>query len=99
MTPAELTCAPPNAALASVLEKFPEAPVRIRKLFYRNPSFQSLCEDYRDCLTAWHYWQGGTAPQAPALCRSYADLLKELEHEVRQYLELENSAGLRPGKG
>jgi hypothetical protein len=99
MTRADTTDTPRNAALASVLEKFPESPARIRELFYRNPSFQSLCEDYRDCLTAWNYWARGTAPEAPAVCQSYANLLQELGYEVRQYLALEQAPGLMPGKG
>ena len=87
MTPADHENTPPKAALVSVLEKFPEAALRIRELFLQSPSFQSLCEDYRDCLAAWQYWQQAASEEAPALCQSYAELLQELEQEVRQYLE------------
>jgi hypothetical protein len=91
MTPADRQDTPPKAALASLLEKFPEAAVRIRGLFQQSPSFQSLCEDYRDCLAAWHYWRQAASGEAPALGQSYAELLQELEQEVRQYLEQETS--------
>jgi hypothetical protein len=50
MTTAGHQDAPQNAALASVLENFPEAAARIRELFLQNPYFRSLCEDYR---SAW----------------------------------------------
>ena len=99
MTPADRKYSPPKAALASVLEKFPEGTVRIRELFQQSPSFQSLCEDYRDCLAAWQYWRQATSEEAPVLCQSYTELLQELEQEVRQYLEQEHAPGSRSGKG
>ena len=77
-----------EAALAPLLEKFPEAAAMIRQLFQRSPSFRSLCEDYRDCLVAWRHWRRAASEDAPALCLSYAELLGELEEEVRQYLEM-----------
>jgi hypothetical protein len=86
MTPTDRKYAPRQAAMASVLKKFPEAAARIRELFLKSPSFQSLCEDYRDCLAAWHYWRQAASGEAPALCQSYAELLQELEQEVREYL-------------
>ena len=87
MTPTGWQDTPPIAALASVLEKFPGAAIRIRELFHQSPSFQTLCEDYRDCLAAWWYWRQATSEDAPALCQSYTELLQELEQEVRQSLE------------
>jgi hypothetical protein len=98
MTPADREDAPPEAALASVLEKFPEAAARIRELFLRSPSFQSLCEDYRDCLTAWQYWRQAASGEAPALYQSYAELLQELEQEVCHYLKQEQAPGSISGK-
>ncbi len=77
----------PKTGLALVLERFPEDAARIRESFLRSSAFQSLCEDYRDCLAAWQYWRRAASEEAPALCQSYAELLRELEEEVRQYLE------------
>jgi hypothetical protein len=91
MTPADRKNAPPKTALSSVLEKFPEAAARIRELFLQSPSFQSLCEDYRDCLAAWRYWRQAASGEAPALSQSYAELTQALEQEVRQYLGLEQT--------
>ena len=79
--------APQNAALASVLENFPEAVARIRELFLQSPDFQSLCEDYRECLTNWRHWRQATSEQAPAYDKIYTELLQELEQEIRQSLE------------
>ena len=96
MTSPDRKDAPQKAALVSVLEKFPEAAIRIRELFHQSPSFQYLCEDYRDCLAAWWYWRQATSEEAPALCQSYTELLQELEQEVRQYLEQEQAPGSKP---
>lgn len=75
--------------LAPVLEKFPEARAKIQQLFQQSPSFQSLCQDYRDCLAAWQHWRQAPSEDAPALCQSYAELLQELDQEVQDYLEHE----------
>jgi hypothetical protein len=93
MTVADRENTPPKAALTSVLERFPEAALRIQELFLQSPSFKSLCEDYRDSLAAWQYWRQAASEEAPALCQSYAELLQELDQEVRQYLEQEQASG------
>ena len=96
ITPADRKDTPPNVALVSVMVKFPEAVAKIWDLFQRSYSFQSLCEDYRDCLAAWHYWRQAASEDAPALFQSYAELLQELEQEVRQYMEQEKAPGGKP---
>lgn len=79
--------APQNAALASVLENFPEAVAKIRELFLQSPDFQSLCEDYRECLANLRHWQQAASEQASGYGKIYTELLQELELEVQQYLE------------
>ncbi len=87
MTPAGKKIVATEATLAPVLDKFPEAGTKIRQLFQQSPSFQSLCEDYRDCLAAWQYWRQAASKEAPSLSQSYTELLLELEQEVREYLK------------
>jgi hypothetical protein len=96
MVPADRKDNPPKAAVVLIMEKFPEAATRIWELFQQSYSFQSLCEDYRDCLTAWQYWGQAATAGAPALFQSYADLLQELEEEVRQYLGQEQAQASKP---
>ena len=91
MTPAGHKDPPQNAALASVLENFPGAVARIRELFQQSPDFQLLCEDYRECLANWRHWRQADSEQGIDYCRIYAELLQELEQEVRQYLEPEGA--------
>jgi hypothetical protein len=99
MPPAYKNNAVKKTALAPVLEKFPEAMAKIQQLFQQSPSFQSLCEDYRDCLAAWQHWRQAASEEAPALCQSYTELLQELEQEVREYLEHEAAPGSIHGEG
>ena len=99
MTPAGRKNTPPKAAMVAVMEKFPEAVARICELFQKSASFKSLCEDYRDCLAAWQYWQQAASEDAPALYQSYAELLEELEQEVREYLGRNNLPLKRREKG
>ena len=76
-----------RARLLPILKRFPEARAALQRLFRYNPSFQSLCEDYRDCLAALQHWGQSTSEEAPAMATTYAELLGELEQEVRQFLE------------
>jgi hypothetical protein len=76
-----------RARLLPLLRRFPKARAALQSLFRDNPSFQSLCEDYRDCLAALQYWEQSTSGDAPALAGAYAELLGELEQEVRQFLK------------
>ena len=82
-----------RARLIAVLKRFPEERAALQRLFRGNPSFQSLCEDYRDCLAALQQWEQSTSEEAPALAGAYAELLGELEQEVRQFLEAEMTSG------
>jgi len=82
-----------RARLLSVMKRFPEARAALQRLFRGNPSFQSLCDDYRDCLAALQHWLQSSSVEAPDLARAYAELLGELEQEVRQFLEDELTSG------
>jgi hypothetical protein len=92
MTPGEPKNFAPEGHLALLLKKSPEAAAKFQVLIQENPSFQSLCEDYRDCLAALEHWQAATSEEAPEVVQSYVELLQELEQEVRQYLEDETAS-------
>lgn len=87
-----------KSGLALLLERFPEETEDLNRIFWKNSSFRFLCEDYRDCLAAWEYWRQATSEDAPALCQSYAELLQELEQEVRHYLKQEKSSPISFGE-
>ncbi len=73
--------------LQPILNRFPEERATLLRLFLENSSFQSLCDDYEDCLAALQYWEQETSGEAPVFAKTYAELLGELEQEVRQFLE------------
>ncbi len=77
-----------RAGFAAILERFPGHSVILHQFFQESSSFQSLCADYWDCLVAWQNWRQDSSKEAPAVSQSYAELLQELEEDVRQYLEL-----------
>jgi hypothetical protein len=81
------------ASLSLVSELFPGEREALQRLLQKSPSFQSLCADYRDCLTALKRWQELTSREAPAMAGTYAELLQELEQEARQYLDDEIALG------
>ena len=56
-------------------------------LFQESLSFQSLCDDYQECLAELQKWHQSTSEEAPAWRDEYAQLLRALEQEVRHYLE------------
>jgi hypothetical protein len=73
--------------LSLIMDRFPEERQALHRLFQESLSFQSLCNDYWECLAALQNWQQSTSEEALAWRDEYANLLLELEQEVRQYLE------------
>lgn len=73
-----------GTGLSSLMERFPGEGPALRCLFQESLSFQSLCDDYQDCLAELQNWQQSTSEEAPAWRDEYAHLLLELEQEVRQ---------------
>ena len=72
--------------LPLVLSKFPDHKDKIKRLFRENESFQSLCEDYRQCSEALKYWNQSAAEEAPARGEEYGTLLRDLAEEILQFV-------------
>lgn len=85
-----------GAGFSLIMERFPEEGQVLRRLFQESLSFQSLCNDYRECFAALQDWQQSSSEEAPAWRDEYANLLLELEQEVRQYLK--NPAAFSTGQ-
>lgn len=58
--------------------------------FQRDENFQSLCRDYYACARALEAWKASDSENAPKRRQEYAELLAELEQEVRDWLENSN---------
>lgn len=95
MNPEDIQAKSAGTGLSLIMDRFPEERQALRRLFQESLSFQSLCNDYRECLAALQNWQQSTSDEAPAWRDEYANLLLELEQEVRQYLE--NQAAFSTG--
>jgi DNA-binding NarL/FixJ family response regulator len=81
-----------QSGLVSVVERFPEKRKSLERLFERDKSFRSLCEEYVDCRKAYRFWQGSSLPEAPDLRNDFSSLQRELEEEILEYLGKETPA-------
>ena len=70
-----------------VVRKFPGSGDTIKRLFRENENFHTMCEDYGLCAEALKRWNESASQDAPARRREYADLLGDLESEIRKYLD------------
>ena len=68
--------------LPIVLSKFPKHQEKIKRLFKRNETFQTLCEDYRQCFEALKYWKQSASEEAPDRREEYRMLLQDLAEEI-----------------
>lgn len=75
-----------RTSLSIVLAKFPDHKDKIKRLFRENKTFQSLCEDYRQCSEALKYWNRSASDDGHARREEYAALLRDLEAETLQFL-------------
>ena len=65
-----------------VLEKFPERGEDIKRLYKKSEEFQTICEDYRQCVEALHHWNQSDGKDAPTRRQEYEQLLQELVDEI-----------------
>ena len=72
--------------LVSVVERFPEKRKSLERLFERDKSFRSLCEEFVACQKAYKFWQGSSLPEAPDLRNDFSSLQRELAEEILEYL-------------
>ena len=70
--------------LPVVLSKFPEHRETIKRLFKKKESFQTLCEDFRQCSEALKYWNRSASEVAPVRREEYRALLRDLAGEILQ---------------
>lgn len=76
-----------RTSFCHVLARFPEHRSSLEKLWEDNAYFQSLCEEYDDCVAALNYWQLSDGEEAGEYRDEYAALVLELEAEILEYLE------------
>jgi hypothetical protein len=65
-----------------VLEKFPGRAGDIKRLYKESQEFHIICEDYRQCAEALHYWNQSNQKEAATRRQEYEQLLQELVDEI-----------------
>ncbi len=76
-----------SASFALVMIRFPEHRKSIEELFSRSESFQSLCKDYRECLSAIENCSHCTGEQVHSLRKELQELKEDLEEEIIWYVQ------------
>ena len=76
-----------QSCLFYVVRRFPGHGGAIKRLFRENKNFHTICEDYELCAEALKRWNESTSQYAPARRREYAELLGDLETEIRKFLD------------
>lgn len=72
-------------SLFLVIERFPDCRDAFRCLYVKDDGFQSLCENYQQCLAALRYWSRSKGADAAERQREYLKIQRELELEFRDY--------------
>jgi hypothetical protein len=77
-------------ALEALVRSLPESAERIRRRYWRDPEFRTVCEDHRDALKALARLQGLPSPDAGRV-EEYRQLAAELLAEAREMLRREQT--------
>ena len=72
--------------IRSIVARFPQRELDIRRRYIRDAEFRSICEDYEEATDALHHWQEVTNEGDPRV-EEYANFLGELEAEILTKLD------------
>lgn len=75
-----------NLQLNILKEHFPQQKERIEFLYDNDPDFRTLCSDYILCLQFFQRIRGEVNEKKHSL-EEYEEVKRELETEIRQYLD------------
>ena len=75
-----------ETSIFNVLKRFSDRKDSIKALFRKSETFQTLCEDYRQCAVALKRWDASLAEEALERKVEYSELMKELEDEILKNL-------------
>ena len=78
-----------TSSLVLVMKRFSRHVEALERLYKKNESFQSLCDDYQECLALHESCTRSIAQEAAAYQEDAAILLHELEEEILEYLQAE----------
>lgn len=69
-----------------IMQRFPGHKDALRHLYLHNETFQTICDDYRNCQSALDHWTKSVHELAPDRYREYSVLIQDLESEIQQQL-------------
>jgi len=72
--------------LALIKRRFPGRDERVERIFREDPSFRTLCRDYHDCRATLERLRGHDSASVRNRRREYAELLEELDREIRTWI-------------
>lgn len=72
--------------IRSIVSRYPQRELEIRRLCSRDAGFQSVCRDYDQATSALHFWQQAEPASGPKT-EHYRDFLEELETEILAKLD------------
>ncbi len=78
-----------TSSLVPVRQRFSRYAETLERLYKNNESFQSLCDDYQECLALHENCARSITEEAAAYEKESAILLHELEEEILDYLKAE----------
>ena len=76
-----------HRGLNSVIACFPQKEALVRELFLTDPTFQSICEDYRLALDGLERFDRIAAVEPSARAVEYQALVRELEAELQRAMD------------
>jgi hypothetical protein len=71
-----------HPSIFQVMRRFPEQRKEIVKCFNRSDSFRVICEDYKQCSKALHFWSQVDSEESVLRQAEYEELLQSLECEI-----------------
>ena len=69
------------AEMRSIVARYPERELDIRRLCARESGFRAVCRDYEEAVSALRHWQN-VAGDVDGKVLDYANFLAELEAEI-----------------
>lgn len=81
--------------IRSIVARFPQRELEIRRRCARDTRFRSVCVDYEEAAAALRHWQQVSGAEEEKV-EEYRSFLGELEAEILAHLERAASGGRRP---
>ena len=76
-----------HPGLFLIMQEFPSYKDKLRAMYMRSQSFQTLCDDYQECTKALEHWMRSRHEKASERSREYRELKQCLECEIKERID------------